>query len=184
MMQRITIIDLDSIIYIVAYQNQDERLHSIVQDETRNFINTILEKTEAEGYVGFYQIVGHKNYRKLFFPAYKSKRPPTPDFVLKWRDSIIEVFKEFAGIVGLTLIESDDAISITANKYKHKYDITCARIDKDLDCIPGRHYHYKTEKFKTISEEEANFFAKCQVLSGKLLPGLNSLNCGKLLRAS
>ncbi len=177
-MKRVTVIDLDSIVYVIAYQHQDIRFASLVEDATRKYVDAILVKTQAEGYTGFYQKEGHKNYRKDFFPEYKGKRPPTPDYIKEWRPVIHKVFDEYPGIVGLEVIESDDALSIIAERFKHKYDLTYARIDKDLACIPGRHYNYNKKAFEDISEAYAKHFADCQVLagdSGDSIPGVKGV---------
>ena len=187
-MKRVTVMDLDSIVYIVAYQNQDSLFDSIVEEATEKFIDTLLDKTAAEGYTGFYQVEGHKNYRLDILPTYKANRPETSDYVKKWRPVIHSVFDRYKGIVGLKVIESDDALSIINERFKDKYDLTFARIDKDLRCIPGLHFNYKSFKFEDISTEDAISFFNAQVLAGdngdniKSIPGVGMKTAEKFLK--
>lgn len=165
-MKRLTVIDLDSIIYLIAYNNKDERLSMVIEQNVEAFIKDILEATEAEAYAGFYQKSGHKNYRRDFFSGYKSNRPEKPEFIKQWGQVIMDKFETYTGFTGLEVIESDDALSIFANKYKDLYEVTFAHIDKDLNCIPGLHYNYRSGEKYTVGTQDALFFAKCQVLSG------------------
>lgn len=183
-MSRLTVIDMDSIVYVVAYRNKDERLSMIVRGETRKFIDEILTKTEAEAYAGFFQKEGHRNYRHDVYPEYKANRPETPDYIIDLRPIIHETFLEYKGMTGLEVIESDDALSIFATTYgkSDEFDITYARVDKDLACIPGRHYNYNKKKFTTITKNEADFFARCQILSGDSgdnIPGVPGIGPAK-----
>lgn len=174
-MKRLTVMDLDSMIYLIAYNNRDELFSGIIKQNVEQYIDDVLTATKAEAYAGFYQKSGHKNYRKDFYPGYKSKRPPKPDFIEKWGKVIMDKFEEYPGITGLEVIESDDALSIFSIKYADKYDITYARIDKDLKCIPGNHYNYKSGTFSEVGAQEAAHFAACQVLtgdSGDTIPGV------------
>jgi 5'-3' exonuclease len=177
-MKKLTIIDLDSIVYIVAYKNKDENFSSIVQEATRLFIDDILLSTHSECYSGYYQKKGHTNYRKLFYPEYKANRSETPEYITKWRGTIHRVFAEYAGFVGLNVIESDDALSIALNKYKKEYDVTLAYIDKDLHCLPCTQYHYKRNEFIEHKQSDCELFAKAQVLagdSGDNIPGIRGV---------
>ena len=129
-MKRLTVIDLDSIIYLIAYNNQEEKLAVVVEQNVETFIKDILTTTEAEAYTGFYQKSGHKNYRKDFFPGYKSNRPEKPDFINQWGKVIMDKFETYPGVVGLEVIESDDALSIFATKYKDEYEVTFATLTR------------------------------------------------------
>ncbi len=165
-MKRLTLIDLDSIVYIVAYQNKDNDNTIIVEDTVNSFITEIIDNTEAEAYAGYYQKKGHTNFRLNIFPGYKAKRPETPDYITKWRPLIHTVFKSYPGFTGLEIIESDDALSIMYYKYKDNYNITVAHIDKDLNCIPGNHYKYTTKSKYKLNENEAKLQFCTQVLAG------------------
>lgn len=177
-MKRLTVIDLDSIIYLIAYNNRDERLPMVIEQNVESFIKDILTATEAEAYSGFYQKSGHKNYRKEFFPGYKANRPEKPDFIALWGQVIMDKFESYQGFTGLTVIESDDALSIFSTKYKDLYEITFAHIDKDLKCIPGLHYNYKSGEKYSMTTQASAIFAIEQVImgdSGDGIPGVKGV---------
>jgi len=187
-MKRLTVIDLDSIVYVIAYRHKDEEgvmAAIIVQDEVKETIDTIVSKTEAEAYAGFYQKEGHTNFRKEFYPEYKAHRPPTPEYVKYWRPYIHEVFNSYKGVTGLEVIESDDALSIYYYKYMLEYQMTFAHNDKDLNCIPGRHCNLKGENFKEVKVDQGDYIFKCQVLAGdstdniKGVPGVGKVWAAK-----
>ena len=174
--------DLDSITFIIAYNHREETSEEIVSTAAKNFISTILQKTEAEYYLGFYQVSGHMNYRNEVVPAYKRNRPASPEFILQWKDVIHKAFSSFDGVVGLTVIESDDAMSIIHYTYNESYDIVYAHIDKDLNCIPGNHYNYSKNIAYWVSSQEAYVFAKTQVLTGDSndgVPGVPGVGAAK-----
>lgn len=183
---KMTVIDLDSITFIIAYNHKEhsEEDTFIVAEASKNFIKTILTKTEADCYVGFYQKSKHQNYRNEVVPAYKKNRPPAPDFLKLWKDTIHETFSSYPGVIGLEVIESDDAMSIIHYKYSEIYDITYAHIDKDLNCIPGKHYNYTKDIFYDVSSQDAYEFAKVQILTGDNndgVPGISGIGPAKAL---
>lgn len=174
-MNRLTVIDLDSIVYIIAYRYMDKEnclTNAIsVRQETHEYIEDILSKTEAECYAGFYQKENHRNFRKDFYPEYKANRPPTPDFIKIWRSVIHEAFLDYNGITGLEVIESDDALSLFYYRYNSEYSMTFTHRDKDLKCIPGKHYKFGQimpgeQRFTSVTIDEGDLFFKSQVLSG------------------
>jgi len=189
-MKRLTLIDLDSIVYIIAYQNKDSNNALIVQDAVASFIQEILDKTEAEAYAGYYQKKGHRNFRNGVFPGYKAKRPETPEYIIKWRKEIHDVFDSYLGFTGLKVIESDDALSIMYYKYKDKYDITVAHIDKDLNCIPGNHYKYTAKSKYKLNDSEAKLQFCIQVIAGDSsdsipsIPGVGPAKARKYLNTN
>lgn len=171
-MKRLTLVDLDSIVYIIAYQNKDNDNTLVVQDAVHSFIKEIIDKTEAESYAGYYQKKGHRNFRNIIFPKYKANRPPTPEYITKWRPTIHEVFDSYPGFTGLEIIESDDALSIMSNEYKDKYLIMLSHIDKDINNIQGEHHKYTSHDFYTVKYEEAKYNFCNQVLAGDSSDGI------------
>jgi len=192
--KRLTIIDLDSIIYVVAYQernaNDDYFSELTVRGKVESFVDDIIKETSAECLLGFYQLQGHKNFRYNIYQKYKEKRPEAPDFIKMWRPLIHETFDSITGIFGLKVIESDDAVSIAAREYASDYEITLAHIDKDLNSIPGLHYNYNKKLFYNVTKEEAKFFFKCQVLAGDAsdsisgIPGIGLKTAAKFVSAT
>lgn len=168
----IAIIDLDPMIYNVAYHqyakagNRDNPQQ--VKDHVKRFINTIKKNSKADEWVGFYQKAGHINFRIDLLPRYKEHRT-VEEFARVWKPTILETFKEL-NFVGLGYIESDDAVNIVARDLK--YEVIVISADKDLKQIPCIHYNpYKAnipeeERWITISPEEGERRFYKQVLMG------------------
>jgi 5'-3' exonuclease len=137
---------------------------------TNKLIRDVLKNTEATDYIGFF---GSKkedakpNFRYDIYPEYKANRPDTPDFVKKWRPTIIEAFEEW-GFVGVDGMEADDAVAIAVEKYRDDYEnITVASFDKDLKQIPNITYYYMKEHKQTeISDFDATYNLCYQMLMG------------------
>ena len=73
-------------------------------------------------------------------------------------------------------MEADDMVRIKATECASlNQDFTVVHIDKDLDCIPGKHYNPKKETFYDIDVDKADLFYWTQMLKGDPtdnLPGL------------
>jgi len=191
MKKNLTIIDLDSIIYDVAgnikFKDAIKNLENIIdiQEKTKTYVNDILLKTEADCYLGYYQVIGHTNYRKIVNPLYKANRSEAPEFIKMWRKTIQDTFDTFEGVIPVNIIESDDAVSIAYYKFKDEYNITIARVDKDLGCLPGKHYNFRKKLPSIVTPEDALIFEKSQVLSGDAgdgVPGIFNIGFVKAVK--
>ena len=189
MKKRLSLIDLDTLLYIVAYVqwnqgNKDNKEQ--VKLHVKEFINTILLNTRADLYSAVYQDNKHNNFRKYFYPDYKRNRPPAPEFILLWKDTILEAFQEVKA-VGTKIVESDDVLNIGYNRYKEEYDLIIVSGDKDLNQIPGEHYNPRTNKGYFVSTDEAVYNLFMQVLTGdttdniKGVPGIGKVKAAKVL---
>lgn len=166
--KRLALIDLDTIIFIVAYKQWDSGNRDNpeqVKSHVKEYINTILGNTKADFYCGVYQAQGHSNYRKYFYPDYKANRPESPEFFSKWKETIIESFKDI-GAIGLKVIESDDAVSIGYYRFKDGYECIIVSGDKDLNQIPGEHYNPVKHISYSVNEIDANTNLMIQVICG------------------
>jgi DNA polymerase-1 len=175
--ENLDLIDLDTLLFIVAYNqfsNGNKDQPELVSNHVREFIGTILLNTKASKCSMVYQIKGHSNYRKYFYPDYKAKRPPEPEFITVWREIILDTFKEL-GAIGVKVIESDDVINIGYNRLKDKYNVIIVSADKDLNQIPGEHYNPRTHKKYTVSESEALTNLYIQVLAGDFSDDVNGI---------
>jgi hypothetical protein len=177
MKKRLDLIDLDTLLYIVAYVqwnqgNKDNKEQ--VKLNVKEFINTILLNTRADLYSAVYQDNNHNNFRKYFYPDYKRNRPPAPEFILLWKDIIIEAFQEVKA-VGTKIIESDDVLNIGYNRYKEEYDLIIVSGDKDLNQIPGEHYNPRTHISYFVTDSDAALNLFIQVLAGDDGDGINGL---------
>jgi 5'-3' exonuclease len=180
--QRLALIDLDTIMFIIAYRqfkdgNRDNS--ELVRIHVRDFISTILVRCRADLYSMVYQVKGHNNFRKYFYPDYKANRPVTPEFINIWRDTVLEEF-ESLGAIGVKVIESDDVLNIGYHRLKDKYELIIVSGDKDLDQIPGEHYNPRENKSYALSIGTAYYNFWVQVLMGDTTDNIKGLsNVGK-----
>lgn len=176
------VIDLDSLAFFVAY-NQFIKLGNTgdsekVKNHVRDFVSNILSSVEATEYMLFYQKKGHKNFRHGVVDDYKANRGESPEFIVHWQDTIRETFEEL-GAVGLSIIESDDALSIVQKSYDNNSGLlVLCHNDKDIiaNC-PGTHYNFKTKEFRVVTKEEACLLYHQQLLTGDSTD--NIMGCGQ-----
>lgn len=145
-MQRIVIIDADSIPYMASYVAERDNLrlkevHKIVD----NIIESIMSATKANKYVAF--ITGKFNFRYKVYIDYKSNRDRT-----RTQNDFFEDAKEYMIIKWKCYIvngaEADDACVILHQRFKNSI---LAGIDKDLLQSPGLHYNYRDKTLKQVS---------------------------------
>lgn len=112
-------------------------------------------------------VKGNGNFRDDIFPEYKSNRHADP----KKRNPFVPKLRQMAVDTGMAVAadgrEADDLLRIwqqecVANDEQY---IICS-IDKDLRCIPGRHYLMHKNEFITMSEEDSIRFFYEQLLKG------------------
>jgi hypothetical protein len=137
-------------------------------------------------------VKGQNNFRNLLFPEYKMNRHKDPTKMNPFVPIIrkLAVFEELA--VDSEGREADDLMRTWAEEAKAAgHDYMICSIDKDLRCIPGRHYYMKTgyEKFFEVTEEEALKFYYTQLLKGDPtdnilgIPGVGEVKSAKLLKS-
>lgn len=112
-------------------------------------------------------VKGPNNYRNMMYPEYKLNRHADPNkqnhFVPVLRK--LAVAQDFA--IEAIGREADDLIRIWAEQARESGDeyIICS-IDKDLKCIPGKHYLMHKKTIIEVSEEEALKHYYKQLLKG------------------
>jgi 5'-3' exonuclease len=120
-------------------------------------------------------IAGSFNYRDEIYPEYKGKRSKNPE-----RTNFVYRIREQAIADGIAIPadgrETDDLIRIWAEEAMGTGEeyIICSG-DKDLFCIPGRHYLIRSEKIVNVSAKEAEKHYWEQILQGDStdnIPGL------------
>lgn len=183
---KLAIFDLDSITYIVAYKFRNKKAKHLVERATRKFIQEILTNIEATDYIGFYinkDKEAKPNFRYAISDTYKANRPPTPDFIIEWRPTIMEVYDSM-GFLPVEGIESDDAVSITADKYRMQYsEVYIVTSDKDLRQIESTiFYNLNNHSIELIDRFAAKKHLVYQALMGDSadnIPGLPGIGKGK-----
>ena len=141
-------------------------------------VNEVLEKLFTEDYK--IAIKGKTNFRDDFYDDYKmprhkqAKKSPVSALASDLR----EVLSTMGGFVERAVnSEADDLLRIWHGEIVEKgvdQPIICT-VDKDLKCIPGLHYHLKTQKVVEVDEHESLRIFYSQLLSGDSvdnIPGL------------
>ena len=137
----------------------------------------ILEKTFASDYL--MAVKGPNNFRDRVYDKYKINRKKNSDqsniFIPKIRQLTID-----EGIaVEAVNYEADDLLRIWAEQSRGNGQpyVVCS-IDKDLKCIPGKHYNIKYKEIEDITEADALRFFYTQLLQGDpadSIPGVRGI---------
>lgn len=186
-MEKVSLIDGDSLVYIVAWNHKDS-IPSLVEQSCDSLVKSILRKTGATHYFGSFSSDNNFRYDTYKVAPYKGTRPPKPDWVREWerwiKNHLIEKW-HFIEPVGL---EADDVISYLALTSDPGTYTICSP-DKDMKQISGLHYDYKVTNNGivevSVQQAERNFWL--QMLEGddtdnlKGVPGLGKVKALKLL---
>lgn len=177
--QTLTIIDADSIIWVVGWKYKDQKTAPMLEKSVDKFITSILNKTNADSYIGFFgsnKKDKKQNFRKTIYPDYKSNRKETPDWFKLWAPKIIKRFEDRWHMIPVEGIEADDAVSIAATKYADRFDIVVASADKDLRTIPNiTFFDFKNNKSQQIDGLKAAKNLAEQVLKGDSADNIKGL---------
>ena len=146
--------------------------------QANEFIKRVLSDVNADTWQIY--LTGDNNFRYKLFPDYKANRRDKP------KPKHLEAVKEFLVSEWTTIItdgmEADDALGIN-----QRPDTCICSIDKDLLQVPGKHYHFVSNRFIDISEKEGyrNFYT--QLLVGDPsdnipgCPGIGKVKAPKIL---
>jgi len=167
------------------------------KDEDRKFLEktwkvlqkdlqTLLDEVYCTEFI--MAVKGNDNYRNAMYPDYKLNRHKDPNkqnvFVPTLRKLL--VMEDLA--VEAHGFEADDLIRIWAEQCKlHNIDYIICSIDKDLKCIPGKHWGMKKKQMEVVSEEAALKHYYYQLLKGDStdnipgVPGVGEKTAVKLL---
>jgi len=167
----IAIIDADSCIYQAAWQQKT------IESALDNY-KAILQKNWVDPVWSDEQIIycgGKDNFRYKLCPQYKANRKDPPQDASLFRPLMQLIIDEKLAIPSDGM-EADDmvrikSIELTAEEVEH----TIVHIDKDLDCIPGKHYNPRRAEFYDVDEDSADLHYWQQMLKGDPtdnLPGL------------
>jgi 5'-3' exonuclease len=150
-------------------------------------IDSLVEICFADDYLC--SVKGQGNFRQDIFPEYKAHR--NTGSVDKRKELVpdVRLMAIEAGIaVPAHNREADDYVRIWAEECRRNGDnfVICS-IDKDLLCIPGKHYLIHKQQFVDVSEDQGNFFYWRQVLQGDAtdniqgIPGIGPKKAEKIL---
>lgn len=190
---RVSLIDADTLVWVIAYYNRENEVNDRTLIEMRTSIDSslteLLLNTKADQYAGF--VKGPvASFRHRMFPDYKANRPPSPDWLRVWKESIVlyllgDTWKfEYANG-----IEVDDAIaSADYQLFQQGHTPIVCSVDKDFNQIPGLHYNPKTKGITDISPGEAYLFLHRQLLTGDItdnikgIPGVGPAKAKRILQ--
>jgi hypothetical protein len=136
-------------------------------------------------------VKGENNFRNLIFPDYKMNRHKD----LNKQNKFVPIIRKLAVVSDLAIPsdgrEADDLMRIWAEEARLAgQDYIICSIDKDLRCIPGRHFYMRKneEKVFEMTEEAALKFFYTQLLKGDPtdnilgIPKIGEIKAEKLLR--
>ena len=147
------LIDGDIVAYKAACTSQDDDSEDYVFSKVDDLIDKITFYTDSDEYRVF--LTGSNNFRKAIYPEYKAHRPTEKPFWLQAiRDYLVKEYK--AEVCDGQ--EADDALGINQTSET----IICT-IDKDLLMIPGQHYNFVKDEFKTVTYLDGlkHFYMQC-----------------------
>lgn len=147
------LIDGDIVAYRAACTCEDDDSEDYVFSKVDDIIDKITFYTDSDEYRVF--LTGSNNFRKAIYPEYKAHRPTEKPF---WLQTIREyLVKEYKAEV-CEGQEADDAMGINQTEET----IICT-IDKDLLMIPGQHYNFVKDEFKTVTYLDGlkHFYMQC-----------------------
>jgi hypothetical protein len=172
---------IESLVYITDPKEREE----VSNERDVEFLNkawglfikemeSILENTWAED---FLMAVKHpENFRKDMFPEYKIGRHKDPSKMNRFVPMIRRLAVEEGLAIYATGREADDLLRFWANQaVAASEDFVIASVDKDLRCIPGKHYNPRTQELTQVSALEATRLFYKQLLMGDQsdsIPGL------------
>ena len=188
------LLDTDMIIFKIASRNEyvldfetNEKLGLYKYDEKNpnhiihNTLDTAIQELEdyheeLEDRTGMFLVhclSSKNNFRKNFYPVYKSNRTQRRPSILK--DLREYVIKRFPYLEKDTY-EADDLLGIYGTNYDF---VTIASGDKDMKQIVTKQYDWKEHKFFNVEQEEATRFYYKQILIGDPVDGYKGLpSCG------
>jgi DNA polymerase I len=133
-------------------------------------LKNLLDEIYATEYL--MAVKGEGNYRDLLYKEYKMNRKKNPysNQLKAFVPDIRRLAVESDMAVYAHGREADDLIRIWANQCRYlNKDYTIVSIDKDLKCIPGKHYFMHpnlADPFVTVSEDEARLHYYAQLIQG------------------
>lgn len=150
------LIDADIVAYRCAASANNEP-KEVALARVEDLMRRINFQTGVYDYEAY--LTGSNNFRYNYNPNYKANRKdvPKPQWLEDCREYLVTQWN--ARVTDGH--EADDELAI-AQTQRIEHTIICT-IDKDLLQVPGEHYNFVKEEFKTISPREGmfNFYWQC-----------------------
>lgn len=166
-------IDGDVLVYMSMWKNDTLEEAKVKLDEV---LQSVLENNFADEYL--IALGGDTNWREDFYVDYKksSSRLASKKNKPEYHSALKDYIRSHPCSVVADGFEADDLLRMWYFQAKEAGDpyIVCS-IDKDLDCIPGKHYNIKKEEHYDVTEDYADKHYWKQILMGDAvdnIPGL------------
>lgn len=182
---RLVLIDADLIVYEAAFCVAAKEKDGVYLNwyQVSKIVNTIVRGillgSKATHHLGFLT-EGSSNFRNKVARTlpYKGQRKTNAEKP-KFYDEIRDYLQKHFGFQMMRGVEADDALTIAAEHFKGKPNVTTiiATKDKDLWQYAGHHYNMNTKKLMVITEGEAHRNLWRQMILGDMgtdnIPGLS-----------
>ena len=194
-----SLIDADSIVYILAWQYRENGTEEEVKKACDQFLKDILTLTQATHFLGAFS--PDECFRKEIYryAEYKGNRPDKPEFVTRWEDIIKKHYATEYGFVTDPNLEADDIIAGVGSMYRiANQAFTICSPDKDLRQVYGMHYDYRAKATEgglvdmqfpfEVTADKAHWNFWTQMLTGDEsdnvagVPGLGPVKAGKIIK--
>lgn len=156
--ETLTVIDADSIIYIIGPSLENMPLEPLGIIKLNEFLKDILIATRGRHYLGFFGGKKGVNFRKAVATTtvYKGSRAgEKPEWFKFWEPILKRHMEEAWGFQPCHNIEADDAVAIAAEKYRDVYEkVVIASPDKDLLQIPNMNFYNYDKRYTLWVDEE------------------------------
>ncbi len=169
-------IDGDVLVYMSMWKNETLEEAKTKLDE---ILLSVLENNFTEEYL--IALGGDTNWREDFYVDYKksSSRLASKKDKPEYHQQLKEWLRSHPNAVTAHGFEADDLLRMWYFQAQEAGDpyIVCS-IDKDLDCIPGRHYNIRKEEHYSVAEDYADHHYWKQILMGDAvdnIPGLKGV---------
>ena len=183
-MKRTLMIDGDIMIFQIGRVTEDitdfgdQTMESYDMESAIRLVNHELDQiSKKTGYKREELVVAlssDKNFRKRFFPTYKTNRKHIrkPLGLKAMREYLLENMEEYNTVM-IEEFEADDVMGMygTAPKDLLDQEIAIYSQDKDLFTIPCKQWDFKKGKFIKPTQEESTRFLYKQVLMGDAVDG-------------
>jgi len=157
------LIDGDVLVYMSMWEAETKEQ---ARENFDSLFESIIEELFTEGYA--MAMGGQSNFRTELYPEYKVNRAKSKSTRPEWyHDLKSDIVNDYEGCVYTENCEADDLVSIWAyQKKKAKQPYIVVSVDKDLDCIPGKHYNPRKKQIYEITPQQASLFFYKQLLMG------------------
>lgn len=197
--ERVALIDFDPVFYIVGHTHRGtDPANPADCYAVRKSVDSILDMsmimTHSTKYIIAVSDTEELDVRKVLYKyaEYKGNRGTKPEFIAKWKYTMLKHIKDKWSITAVLGFEADDVIATAARMLRElKTDYVVCSPDKDLLQIEGYHWNYskaEDQEMRLVTPENANYTFWVQVLSGDStdnvfgVPGLGPVKAALVLK--